>query len=81
MITLKAKLYWARVKRWIASGAFAVGFNFTKYTARQRKLFVLRRTIPDAKLKKPPPKKGWRLFGVLHQDLHGTWRTIRKADI
>ena len=52
MIDLKAQLYWARVKRWVASGTSIYGFNFTKYTARQRKLFVLRRTIPDAKLKK-----------------------------
>jgi len=32
-------------------------------------------------LKKPPPKKGGRLFGVLHQDLQGTWHTTPKADI
>jgi hypothetical protein len=69
MITLKVQLYWARVERWIASGTFALGFNFTNHprdseAARQRKLFVLMRTIPDAKLKKPPPKKGGRLFWV-----------------
>ena len=36
---------------------------------------------PTQSLKKPPPKKGWRLFGVLHQDLQGTWHALRKADI
>ena len=81
MITLKVQLYWARVERWVALGAFALGFNFTKYTARQRKLFLLMRTIPEAKLKKPPPKKGGRLFGVLHQDLQGTWNATPKANI
>ena len=81
MITLKAQLYWARVKRWVTSGTFAVGFNFTKYTARQRKLSLLMRTIPDAKLKKPPPKKGGRLFWIMHQDLQGNWHAKRKADI
>ena len=39
------------------------------------------RTIPDAKLKKPPPEKGWRLFWVVHQDLQGNWHAKRKADI
>ena len=81
MIDLKAQLYWARVERWVALGAFALGFNFTKYTARQRKLFLLMRTIPEAKLKKPPPKKGGRLFCVMSQDLKGTRRALRKADI
>jgi hypothetical protein len=81
MIDLKAQLYWARVKRWVTSGAFALGFNFTKYTARKRKLSLLMRTIPDAQLKKPPPKKGWRLFWVMHQDLQGTRHALRKADI
>jgi hypothetical protein len=39
------------------------------------------RTIPNAKLKKPPPKKGGRLFWVIHQHLQGNWRAKRKADI
>ena len=56
-------------------------FQIIPETVRKCRLYLLMRTIPDAKLKKPPPKKGWRLFGVLHQDLHGTWRTVRKADI
>jgi hypothetical protein len=67
MIDLKAQLYWARVERWVALGTFALGFNSSKSSPRQlggktaqTLLFV--RAIPDAKLKKPPPKNGWRLF-------------------
>ena len=63
MITLKAQLCWARVKRWIALGVFALGSILPNHprddeAERQRKLFVLRRTIPDAKLQKPPLRNG-----------------------
>ena len=36
---------------------------------------------PTQSLKKPPPKKGWRLFRVMHQDLPCTRHALRKADI
>ena len=36
---------------------------------------------PTQSLKKPPPKNGGRLFGVMRQNLQGTWHATPKADI
>jgi hypothetical protein len=67
MIDLKVQLYWARVKGGLLQALlFKVSILPThprdSEAAKQRKLSVLMRAIPNAKLKKPPPKKGWRLF-------------------
>jgi hypothetical protein len=67
MIDLKAQLYWARVERWIAAAlllevSILLNTQRDDEAAKQRKLSLLMRTISDAKLKKPPPKKGGRLF-------------------
>ena len=81
MIDLKAQLYWARVERWIAA-ALLLEVSILLNTQRDSANSLYSGApYPTQSLKKPPPKKGWRLFWVMHQDLPCTWLSIRKADI
>ena len=64
MIDLKTQLYWARVERWVALGTFALGFNSSKYTARQRKLSFSCAPYPTQSLKNLHRRKGGGYFGL-----------------